>query len=254
MNDMNYDFNKYINDINLTNANINENYIKKNKTNINEKPKILIGNDINNIPNRYSTNNITINKKYSITSDNNLDNNNNNKKDHKSNNSFNLINPSISHNNNNNHNYKLLKNAKKLNVRSNSYRLSGHEKNYINKKREIDYKYDLTEPEPQITNNLRINSKNIPKFGNLSLFSNDLDLLGISSTSNGNTFLQNIKSNDVNNHLSTINKANKLSGRYYLNIQNNLPKYPQIFNNYYSFNGVSTSNLPIKVINVFNNK
>ena len=251
MNDMNYDFNKYINDINLTNANINENYIKKNKTNINEKPKILIGNDINNIPNRYSTNNITINKKYSITSDNNIDNNNN-KKDHKSNNSFNLIKPSISHNNN--HNYKLLKNAKKLNVRSNSYRLSGHEKNYIDKKRELDYKYDLTEPEPQISSNLRVNSKNIPKFGNLSLFSNDLDLLGISSTSNGNTFLQNIKSNDVNNHLSTINKANKLSGRYYLNIQNNLPKYPQIFNNYYSFNGVSTSNLPIKVINVYNNK
>ena len=58
----------------------------------------------------------------------------------------------------------------------------------------------------------------------------------------------------MSNHLSNINKANKLSGRYYLNIQNNLPKYPQIFNNYYSFNGVSTSNLPIKVINVFNNK
>jgi len=80
---MNYDFNKYINDVNLANSNINENYIKKSKTNIDEKPKILIGNDINNISNRYSTNNITINKKYSITSNNNIDNNNNNKNEHK---------------------------------------------------------------------------------------------------------------------------------------------------------------------------
>ena len=32
-----------------------------------------------------------------------------------------------------------------------------------------------------------------------------------------------------------------------MNIQYNLSKYPQIFNNYYSFNGVNISNLPIKV-------
>ena len=252
MNDMNYDFNKYFNDINLTNINKNENYIKKTKTNMNGKPKISIDKHINNIPNRYSTDNITINKRYSIKSNNN-NKINIKKNDHKSNNSFNFTKPPIT----SNKNYTLLKNAKKLNVRSNSYRISGHEQKYINKKRELDhYKYDLTEPEPEISNNLRINSNNnnIPKFGNLSLFSNDLDLLGISNNSNGKTFLQNIKANEGYNHLTNINKNNKLSGRYYLNIQNNESKCPQIFNNYYSFNGVNSSNLPIKVINVFNNK
>ena len=149
----------------------------------------------------------------------------------------------------------MVKNSKKLNIRSNSYRMSGHEQNYMERKREFDYKYDLTEPELNIKSDLRKkNSKiNFPKTGNLSLFKNDIDLLGLSSTNNGNIFLQNVKLNEPNNHLTNINKANKSSGRYYLNIQN-VPKCPQIFNNYYSINGASFSNLPIKVINVYNNK
>ena len=253
LNSLKSDYDKYLNDINLTSINnSSESYIKKMKTNFNEKPKILINKDINNIANTFSSNNISINQKYSITSnDNNSNIRLNNKKEYKSNKSFNFINPSSAIPKN----YTLLKNAKKLNVRSNSYRISSHEKNYINKKRKVDYRYDLTEPEQQITNNLRINSSktSIPKIGNLSLLSNGIDLLGISSVNNGNTFLKNIKSNDINNHFTNINKSNKLSGRYYLNIQN-VHKYPQIFNNYYSINGVNSSSFPIKVINVFNNK
>ena len=253
INYINYDFNKYLNNVNLTNININENNGRKSKNNLNEKTKTSINKDLNNNPHRYSANNIKISKTNNKKNTNNSDNNNIKKKGHKQNNSFNFINPSSTTNKNS----SILQNAKKLNVRSNSYRMSGHEKNYISKKRELNYRYDLTEPEGRISSNfLKMKNKKIntdPKLSNLSLFSSGLDFLGISSTSNGNTFLQNIKTNnDVNNHLANINKINKLSGRYYLNIQN-MPKCPQIFNNYYSINGIS-SNLPIKVINVFNNK
>ena len=244
INSLNYDYNKYINDINLTSINNNESYIKRHKNILNDKLNILIDNDLDNLQSRYSSNNI--NKKLNTN-----DIKNNKKNEHKSNNSFNFINPSSA----TNKNYNLLKNAKKLNVRSNSYRISNHEKNYINKKREVEYRYDLTEPEPKITKNLRINKSktNIQKMGNLSLFGNGLELLGLTNTSNGNTFLKNIKTNDINNHFANINKSNRLSGRYYLNIQN-MEKTPQIFNNYYSINGVNSSSIPIKVINVFNNK
>ena len=253
INYINYDFNKYLNNVNLTNININENNGRKSKNNLNEKTKTSINKDLNNNPHRYSANNIKISKNNNKKNTNNSDNNNIKKKGHKQNNSFNFINPSSTTNKNS----SILQNAKKLNVRSNSYRMSGHEKNYISKKRELNYRYDLTEPEGRISSNfLKMKNKKIntdPKLSNLSLFSSGLDFLGISSTSNGNTFLQNIKTNnDVNNHFANINKINKLSGRYYLNIQN-MPKCPQIFNNYYSINGIS-SNLPIKVINVFNNK
>ena len=247
-----YDFNKCLNDICLTNNSNNDLINKKNKSILNEKPKLLID-TINNAQNRYNTNNnIPISEKYSMIPRDNINKLINKKKEnHKSNKSFNFINPPSA----TNKNYVMVKNAKKLNIRSNSYRMSGHEKNYITRRRELDYKYDLTEPELNLKNDLRIkNSKiNIPNTGNLSLFKNDMDLLGISRTNHGNTFLQNIKINEENNHLTTINKANKSSGRYYLNIPN-IPKYPQIFNNYYSINGASFSNLPIKVINVFNNK
>ena len=238
INSLNCDYNKYLNDINLTSINSSDNYIKKHKNILNDKLNILTDHDISNFQDRYSSNNTT--KKLSINSDNI-------KKDEpRSNNSFNFINSSSV----TNKNYTLLKNAKKLSVRSNSYRISNHEKNYINKKREMDYRYDLTEPETEMTKNLKINKSktNIQKMGNLSLFGNNLDLLGISNINNENIFLKNIKSNDI-----YINKSNRLSGRYYLNIQN-LPKYPQIFNHYYSINGIISSNLPIKVIKVFNNK
>ena len=242
INSLNYDYNKILNDINLTSINNIDNYIKRHKNISNDKLSILIDNDITNIQNRYSPNNVS--KKLSFNS-NNIKNNEN-----KSSNSFNFINPSSA----TNKNYTLLKKAKKLGVRSNSYRISNHQKNYINKKRELDYRYDLTEPEPDITKNIKINKSktNIQKMEK-SLFQNGLDLLGITNTSNGNTFLKNIKSNDITNHFVHINKGNRLSGRYYLNIQN-AQKCPQIFNNYYSINGVNSSSIPIKVINVFNNK
>ena len=52
------------------------------------------------------------------------------------------------------------------------------------------------------------------------------------------------KNNIINN--------NKFDDRYIMNMQNSSTT-PQIFNNYYSINGVVTSTSPIKVINVFNN-
>ena len=64
----------------------------------------------------------------------------------------------------------------------------------------------------------------------------------------------NFNPNDfVNNLKPNINNASKkIDDRYFMNI-NNTSKTPQIFNNYYSINGIVTSSSPIKVINVFNN-
>ncbi len=259
---INYDFNKYLNKVNLTNINLTESNEKEHKNNlIEKKPKISIDSKINHIPYRYSSNNIKINKKtkkHSTTTENSGvggdGDDTHKKRGHKQNNSFNFINPLS----NTKKNTSILQNAKKINVRSNSYRMSGHEKNYIKKKRELNYRYDLTEPEGNISPHFLKNKNS--KLSNLSLFSNGLDFLGISTittttsnNNNTNNFLQNIKTNELNNHFANINKGNKLSGRYYLNIQN-VGKCPQIFNNYYSINGVSSSNFPIKVINVFNNK
>ena len=244
---LNYDFSKYFNSINLTTVNDSEK--RRPKNSFNDNSKIPNSNDLGNFLYRYSSNNIKTNnnKKYSVIS-----NNKNNKIKHnesKTSNSFNFIYP------NTNKSYSLIQNTKKINVRSNSYRVKSHEKNYINKKRILDYRPDLTEPEVSISNHLKMKNSKIlhPKLANLSLFNSDLEMFGISNNGNRNTFLHNIKSNESNNHFASINKSNKLSGRYYLNIQNE-PKCPQIFNNYYSINGVSSSNMPIKVINVFNNK
>ena len=244
---LNYDFNKYLNSINLTS--INDSDKRRPKNNINDKSKVQNSNDLSNFLYRYSSNNIKTNsnKKYSVIANNKNKNIKNN--DNKINNSFNFIYP------NSNKSYSFIQNTKKINVRSNSYRVKSHEKNYINKKRILDYRADLTEPEVSISNHLKMKNSKIlhPKIANLSLFNSGLEMFGISNNGNRNTFLHNIKSNDTNNHFASINKSNKLSGRYYLNIQNQ-PKCPQIFNNYYSINGVSSSNMPIKVINVFNNK
>ena len=243
---LSYDFNKYLNSINLTTVNDSE---KRRPKNINDKSKISKNNDLSNFLYRYSSNNIKTNnnKKYSVITHNK--NNNIKHNENKTNNSFNFIYP------NSNQSYSLIQNTKKINVRSNSYRVKSHEKNYINKKRILDYRTDLTEPEVSISNHLKMKNSKIlhPKLANLSLFSSGLEMFGISNNGNRNTFLHNIKTNDSNNHFASINKSNKLSGRYYLNMQNE-QKCPQIFNNYYSINGVSSSNMPIKVINVFNNK
>ena len=257
MNYMNYDFNKYLNKVNLSKVGSIKDTIGKTiiKTNIIEKkPKISIDSRHNKMQHRYSANNIKINKrtnkKYSITSEGNEGlGDTNKKKGHKQNNSFNFINPLST----SNENVSILQKPKKIDVRSNSSRMSSHDKNYIKRRRELNYRYDLTETEGRISSNYLKNRNS--KLSNLSLFSEGLDFLGISSTinNNTNTFLQNIKTSDINNHVSNISKENKLSGRYYLNVQN-VGKCPQIFNNYYSINGVSSSNFPIKVINVFNNK
>ena len=61
----------------------------------------------------------------------------------------------------------------------------------------------------------------------------------------------NLNTNDSMNKNNIINN-NKFDDRYIMNMQNSSTT-PQIFNNYYSINGVVTSTSPIKVINVFNN-
>ena len=65
----------------------------------------------------------------------------------------------------------------------------------------------------------------------------------------------NFNTNDIVNSFkqpNINNNANRVDDRYYMNMQN-ASKTPQIFNNYYSINGVVASGSPIKVINVFNN-
>ena len=242
INNINYDHNTNFNNFNLTN--INEPDVKKRKNILNERMKLPIDNELKNYLKKYNSNTIinNNNNKYSII--NNIKYN-----EHKTNNSFNFINqlPIKKH--------SFLRNSKKINVRSNSYRIPEHEKNFINNKRYIDQKSNLTESEILISNHLKFkNSKNnFPKFANLSLFSNRLKKIGISNNNATKSFLHNIKENNENNLFSNLNNSNIISGRYYLNTQDEL-KCQKIFNNFYSFNGVSASNLPIKVINIFNNK
>ena len=239
---INCELNKDLNDINLTCVEDNRNnrnslYKISKMTTENEKENsniILPNNNINNKP---------YNKKYSVTLNNNNIKNNkrtltNKIKD------FNYMNP----NNQNNTNNQIIQYAKKLNARSNSYRITSHENNsgYINKKRKYNYKYDLTEPEEKIVNNLQLNTSKAKnsQIINYSLVNNGVNFMNIGNNNfNTNDFVNNRKSN-VNN--------NKIDDKYYLNMQNST-KTPQIFNNYYSINGVVTSTSPIKVINVFNN-
>ena len=239
------------NDINLTCVEDNRN--KKNS--LYSMSKISIEKDSSNtniILNNKNYKGIKPNNKYSITV-----NNNNNDSDMKNNkkitnkiNDYNHMNQNKNLNMNQNSN-QIMQYAKKLSARSNSYRINSHENNYgyINKKRKINYKYDLTESEEKITNNLKLNtskSKN-SQIINYSLVNNGLNFMNI-----GNN---NFNTNDIMNKISQPNinnNPNRIDDKYYMKMQNS-SKTPQIFNNYYSINGVVTSGSPIKVINVFNN-
>ena len=210
--------------------------------NPNNNRNIILHNNGNNC-----NNNKPYNKKYSVTlnDNNNIKNNkkilSNKSKDYSymiPNQNLNNINP------NNISNNQIMQYAKKLNARSNSYRITSHENTsgYINKKRKLNYKYDLTQPEEQIKNNLQLNTSK----------AKNSQIINYSLINNGVNFM-NLNTNELmNNSNLKKNLDNKFDERYIMNMQNS-SKTPQIFNNYYSINGVVTSTSPIKVINVFNN-
>ena len=248
---MNFDLNKELNDINLTcideKRNIQNSLYKMQKiTTENDNPNnnrnIILHNNGNNC-----NNNKPYNKKYSVTlnDNNNIKNNkkilSNKSKDYSymiPNQNLNKINP------NNISNNQIMQYAKKLNARSNSYRITSHENTsgYINKKRKLNYKYDLTQPEEKIKNNLQLNTSK----------AKNSQIINYSLINNGVNFM-NLNTNELmNNSNLKKNLDNKFDERYIMNMQNS-SKTPQIFNNYYSINGVVTSTSPIKVINVFNN-
>ena len=239
-----FDLSKDLNDINLTCVEDNRN--KKNvykMTNENDNSNILMNNNIYRDIKAY-------NQKNDLNSYNDIKNKKNNitnkVKD------FNYMNPNnIQNNKNNQNNKQIMKYAKKLSARSNSYRITSHGDNtdYINKKRKLNYNYDLTEPEEKLINKLKLNTSksNNSKIINYSLINNGVNMMNFENNNNfnPNDFVNNLKPN-INN------ASKKIDERHFMNI-NNTYKTPQIFNNYYSINGIVTSSSPIKVINVFNN-
>ena len=235
-----YNLNKEINDINLTSIGDN-----RDNTSIFKIPKMSFENNVEN-SNIMTKNNTNKNlkpysKNYSVTI-NDSNNIKNNKK--------NMTNKIKEYDYNEpNKNIQILQYAKKLSARSNSYRITSHGNNqgYMNKKRKFNYKYDLTEPEEKIANNLKLNTSKAKnsQIINYSLINNGVNFMNVGN----NNFNSN---NAVNNLKSNINNTKKIDDGYYMNLQNS-SKTPQIFNNYYSINGVVTSSSPIKVINVFNN-
>ena len=250
-NKINFDLNKELNDINLTCIDENRNI----KNSLYKIQKITTENDNeddkNNsniiIPNNKNNNNKLYNKKYSVTFNDNNNNIKNNKKIQTNKiKDYNCIIPNQTMNNNNNqssiHNNQIIQYAKKLNARSNSYRITSHgnANGYINKKRKLNYKYYLTQPEEKIKNNLQLNTSK----------AKNAQIINYSLINNGVNFM-NLNTNDSMNKNNIINN-NKFDDRYIMNMQNSSTT-PQIFNNYYSINGVVTSTSPIKVINVFNN-
>ena len=248
---INFDLSKDINDINLTCVEDNRN----NKASLYKMAKITLDNDKDRNKMAINNDNKSIkpyNKKYSITLNSN-NNNNRNIKNNKKNfankvSDYNYLN----HNNNQNQSYnQIMQYSKKLSARSNSYRITsnGSKNDYINKRRKLNNKYDLTETDEKIVNNLKLNTSKAKnsQIINYSLVNNGINFMNI-----GNN---NFNSNDILNNLNlkyNINNSNLLDNKHYMNMENS-SKTPQIFNNYYSINGVVTSSSPIKVINVFNN-
>ena len=245
---INFDLSKDINDINLTCVEDN----RKNKSSLYKMAKITLDND-KETNKMLMNNNKSIkpyNKKYSITLNSN---NNRNIKNNKKNiankvSGFNYLNQ----NNNQNQSYnQIMQYTKKLSARSNSYRITsnGNKNDYINKRRKLNNKYDLTETDEKIANNLKLNTSKAKnsQIINYSLINNGINFMNI-----GNN---NYNSNNILNNLNlkyNVNNNNLAHDKYYMNMENS-SKTPQIFNNYYSINGVVTSSSPIKVINVFNN-
>ena len=202
------------------------------------------------LPSNKNNNNKLYSNKYSVTFNDNINNNNynNNIKNSKKMltnkiKDYNYMIPNQNMNNNNLSNIQnnqIMQYAKKLNARSNSYRITSHgnTNGYINKKRKLNYKYDLTQPEEKIKNNLQLNTSK----------AKNSQIINYSLINNGVNFM-NLNPNEPMNNKNITN--NKFDEGYIMNTQNS-SKTPQIFNNYYSINGVVTSTSPIKVINVFN--
>ena len=243
---INFNINKDLADINLTCVEDN----RSNKNSLYKISKITTENEKDN-SNIILSNNDSINKPYnkknSVTLNNNIIIKNNKKNLTNKIKDFNYMNPNT--NNQNTPKNQIIQYAKKLSARSNSYRIASHGNNsgYINKKRKCDYKYDLTEPEEKIANKLQLNTSKAKnaQIINYSLINNGVNFMNI-----GNN---NFNTNDINvNNIKSNINSNKGDDRYYLNTHSST-KTPQIFNNYYSINGVVTSTSPIKVINVFNN-
>jgi len=229
---INFDLNKELNDINLTSVEDNRN----DKNSLYKIQNLSIENDIENknfIKNdKYKS--IKNYNQYSITFNNDIKNNNHSQQ-----------------RNNNQSTNQIMQYAKKLSARSNSYRITSHgnKGGFINKKRKYNYKYDLTEPEEKIANNLKLNTSKAQnsQIINHSLINNGVNFMNIGNNNfNTNDIVNSFKQPNINNN------ANRVDDRYYMNMQNS-SKTPQIFNNYYSINGVVASGSPIKVINVFNN-
>ena len=167
------------------------------------------------------------------------------------NNKYNTSNNNITHkkiNNCNSSSYINKKNSvTKINGRANSYK--NHEKDFFSKKRENNNRdRDLTEPDLSPINNRLKNIKNDNSKLNFSMFNS-----GITSIIGKNSFLHdNSKIGyDYYNNGIISNKINKISEKqYYAPSMNS----QQIFNNFYSINTINSTNAPIKVVNVFNNK
>ena len=254
-NKMNFDLNKELSDINLTCIDENRNI----KNSLYKMQKITTENDNQNdtdksnliLPSNKNNNNKLYSNKYSVTFNDNINNNNFNNNNIKNSKKmltnkikdYNYMIPNQNMNNNNISNIQnnqIMQYAKKLNARSNSYRITSHgnTNGYINKKRKLNYKYDLTQPEEKIKNNLQLNTSK----------AKNSQIINYSLINNGVNFM-NLNPNEPMNNKNITN--NKFDEGYIMNTQNS-SKTPQIFNNYYSINGVVTSTSPIKVINVFN--
>ena len=174
--------------------------------------------------------------------------------------------------NNKNINYKKLvinnpesiKNPKCINYNEKNIKKINNKRKYVNKrsydeksikvkiKREIAPNRDLTDPEILMIFNPEKNKENIRNNNNKKKNLN----ISLNDNLGQNNFLKHIK------QMKPAQTNNiRLKNQYYLNNINNSinnvrkierNRGPQIFNNFYSINNMGNSNIPVKVINVFN--
>jgi hypothetical protein len=236
-NKMNFDLNKELSDINLTCIDENRNI----KNSLYKMQKITTENDNQNdtdksnliLPSNKNNNNRLYSNKYSVTFNDNINNNNINNNNIKNSKKmltnkikdYNYMIPNQNMNNNNISNIQnnqIMQYAKKLNARSNSYRITSHgnTNGYINKKRKLNYKYDLTQPEEKIKNNLQLNTSK----------AKNSQIINYSLINNGVNFM-NLNPNEPMNNKNITN--NKFDEGYIMNTQNS-SKTPQIFNQKYN--------------------
>ena len=202
--------------------------------------------DINKTNHCYSNVKNFLNDKQKLTIENQIMNYNNK---YNTNNNNNIIHKKIK-NSNINSNINKKNSINKIDVRSNSYK--NHEKDFFLKKRENNNRErDFTEPDLSPINNRLKNVKNDNSKLNFSMFNSGI--VGINSTIGKNSFLHdNSKIGlDYCNNGMIGNKINKINEKqYYSNVS--AINSQQIFNNFYSINTINSTNVPIKVVNVFN--